>query len=65
MENDKITTDEIADALINLNENAGFCDHDTAIGFKTSKKKNILQSSKEHSFSKFNNEIRKRQAKKD
>ena len=64
MENGKITNDDIADALINLSENSGFCDEDTAIGFRQSKKKEILKSTKDCSFAKFTNEIRKRQTKK-
>ena len=61
----KITTDVIADAIINLANKSGLCDSDTARGFKSSKKKSILKSSKEKSFAKFTNEIRNRQKKKD
>ena len=64
MEVKKITTDEIADALLNLNEKIGHCDKETALGFRTSKKKDILKSRKEESFCKFTNEIKKRQMKK-
>lgn len=65
MSDKKITANDIADALINLSESTGVCDKETAIGFKTSKKKDILQSNTEHSCSKFTNEIIKRQTKKD
>lgn len=65
MENKKINVDDIANALIDLNENMKICDKETAIGFRTSKKKDILESSQDCSFSKFTNEIRKRQTKKD
>ena len=65
MDNDKITNDDIADAIINLCENVEICDKDTAIGLKSSKKKEILKSKKDNSFSKFTNEIKKRQNKKD
>ena len=64
MDNIKITTDEIADALIELSQNIGNCDEDTAKGFKTSKKKEILKSNKENSFSKFTKKINERQKKK-
>ncbi len=57
MENDKITTDDIANALINLSEDIRLCDNDTAKGLRTSKKKEILNSESEYSFSKFTNEI--------
>ena len=60
----KITNDEIADGLINLNEAIGLCDKETAIGFRTSKKKDILKSRKEDSFYKFTSEIKKSQMKK-
>ena len=65
MEEKKITTDVIADAIVNLNVNVGVCDEQTAKGFKTSKKKEILKSNKDGSFSKFQQEIIKRQTKKD
>ena len=64
MSDKKITTDDIADALIDLSENIALCDKDTAVGFRTSKKKDILKSGKNGSFSKFTDEIQKRQAKK-
>ncbi|MCM1367715.1 MAG: hypothetical protein NC184_02765 [Roseburia sp.] len=64
MENKLITTNEIADTLINLSAHTGICDERTAIGLKSSQKKNILKSSKEGSFSDFTNEIKKRQTKK-
>ena len=64
MEVKKITTDEIADGLINLHETIGLCDKETAIGLRTSKKKDILKSRKEDSFCKFTSEIKKRQMKK-
>ncbi len=63
--NDKeITSDNLADALINLSENFELCDSETAKGFRTSKKKDILKSQKDNSFGKFTNEIHKRQEKK-
>lgn len=65
MKHEKITTDEIADALIHLSENIGFCDERTAMGFRASKKKEILKSQKENSFAEFTKEIKKRQTKKD
>lgn len=65
MINKEVTTDNIADALINISENMYLCDKETAIGFKTSKKRAILKSKNENSFSKFTNEIKKRQSKKD
>ena len=65
MDNDKITNDDIADAIINLCENVEICDKDTAIGLKSSKKKEILKSNDDNSFSRFTNEIKKRQLKKD
>jgi len=61
MENKRITADDIADAIITLSENTGLCDKETALGFRTSKKKDILKSKKDGSFSKFTNEIKKRQ----
>lgn len=64
MSNKKITTDDVASALIDLSENIGLCDKDTATGFRISKKKDILKSGKASSFPKFINEIQKRQAKK-
>lgn len=54
--NDKdITYDNVADALINLSENFELCDSETVKGFETSKKKDILKSQKDNSFSKFTN----------
>ncbi len=54
--NDKdITYDNVADALINFSENFELCDSETAKGFVTSKKKDILKSQKDNSFSKFTN----------
>ncbi|MCM1306844.1 MAG: hypothetical protein NC131_16380 [Roseburia sp.] len=64
MNDKKITTDEIANALIDMNENLGICDSDTAIGLKTSKKRDILKSGKEGSFSKFQQVIIKQQKRK-
>ena len=64
MNNEKITADDVANALINMSENIGLCDKDTATGFRISKKKEILKSGKEYSFSKFTSEIIKRQTKK-
>lgn len=64
MDNGKITTDDIGNALINLSENIGICDKQTAIGLKTSKKKDILKSGKDDSFSKFISEIKKQQDRK-
>lgn len=60
-----ITHDIIADALINMHEAMNICDSDTATGFRTSKKKGLLKSTKEGSFGKFTQEIKKRQSKKD
>lgn len=60
----ELTTDNVADSIITLCENAEICDKETAIGFKQSKKKHILKSESNYSFSKFTNEIKKRQAKK-
>lgn len=65
MKHEKITTDEIADVLIRLSEDNGLCDERTAVGLRTSKKKEILKSKKENSFAEFTNEIKKRQTKKD
>lgn len=65
MNHEKIAIDNITDALIHLNEVIGFCDEETARGFKTSKKKEILKSQKENSFAEFSKEIKKRQTKKD
>lgn len=62
---DKITNEQVANALISLCESTNVCDEQTATGFKTSKKKNILKSNKEGSFAKFIGEIKKRQSKKD
>ena len=64
MAKEKINADEIADALVNLCENIGVCDQDTATGFHSSKKKEILKSDSDHSFSQFTGEIKKRQEKK-
>ena len=64
MNKKKITNDIIANAVIELNYNLGVCDADTAKGFKTSKKKEILKSSDDHSFARFISEIKKRQTKK-
>ena len=61
----QITTEDIADAIINLSENIKLCDEETATGLKSSKKKDILKSNKDGSFNKFANECKKRQAKKD
>jgi len=65
LKQDKISSDDVACAIINLSENTGICDKDTAAGFRTSKRKDILKSTDEHSFSKFTKEMKKRQAKKD
>lgn len=65
MDENKITNEQIANALISLCESTDVCDKQTATGFKTSKKKNILKSNKEGSFAKFIGEIKKRQSKKD
>ena len=64
MSDRKVTTDDIADAIIGVSETVGICDSETAKGFKTSKKKDILKSGKEGSFGKFIGEIGKRQRKK-
>lgn len=48
MKNKQITSDDIAKALINASENIGLCDEETAIGLKTSKKKDILKSKNAH-----------------
>lgn len=64
MDDNKVNNDMIADAIINMNLNSGMCDEETAKGFRTSKKKEILKSSDDHSFAKFTNEIHKRQNKK-
>lgn len=64
MSKENVNADEIADALINLCENVGICDQDTATGFHSSKKKEILKSEREHSFGQFIGEIKKRQEKK-
>ena len=61
MPKENVNADEIADALINLCENVGICDQDTATGFHSSKKKEILKSEREHSFGQFIGEIKKRQ----
>ena len=65
MKKKKLTNDDIANAIINMSENLSICDKETAKGLKTSKKKNILQSKKEGSFSRLINEIKKQQNKKD
>ncbi len=59
-----IISNNIADVLITMNENLGFCDKDTALGFKTSKKKEIFKSKREGSFSRFQQEIMKVQNRK-
>ena len=64
MEEKKVTTDTIANALTSLCETAGICDKDTTKGIRRSKKKDILKSKKEGSFAKFIGEIKKRQEKK-
>lgn len=64
MKNEKITTDDVANALISLHQEINLCDTETALGFKTSKKKDILKSKKENSFSCFTHEIEKKQNKK-
>ncbi|HIV63835.1 MAG TPA: hypothetical protein H9693_03655 [Firmicutes bacterium] len=61
---EKISTNDVADSLIDLCENMGICDRETSIGFKKSKKKDILKSKNDQSFSKFTNEVKKRQEKK-
>lgn len=65
MNHEKINTDDVANALINLSENLEICDQETAMGFRTSRKKEILKSKKENSFAEFTKEIKKRQTKKD
>ena len=65
MDKNKITNEQVANALISLCESTDVCDEQTATWFKTSKKKNILKSNKEGSFAKFIGEIKKRQSKKD
>ena len=65
MKHEKISTDDIAYTLIHLSEYMEICDKETSTGFKTSNKKGILKSTKEHSFSKFTKAIKKRQTKKD
>lgn len=64
MPKENINADVIADALINLCENIGVCDCDTATGFHSSKKKEILKSKSDYSFGQFIGEIKKRQEKK-
>ncbi len=59
-----MNNDDITDALINLIDKIGYCDNNTVTGFKNSAKKDILKSSKEGTFSKFTQEIIKRQDKK-
>lgn len=65
MEEKKINSNTIADALINMSENTGICDKETAKGIRSSKKKDVLKSKKDGSFSKFMGEIKKRQDKKE
>lgn len=65
MKSDKLTNNDIADALISVNTEIGNCDEKTALGFKTSKKKKILKSQDDKSFSRFTHEIIKRQSRKD
>ena len=65
MNEKNITTDDVANVIINMSESTKICDAETAKGFKTSKKKDILKSNKEGSFSKFTKEIKKRQEKKE
>ena len=65
MEKEKPTSNDIATALTNLCEKTGVCDQETAKGLKTSKKKEILKSKKDGSFSKFTKEIKKTQTRKD
>lgn len=48
MDNGKITTDDIGNALINLSENIGICDKQTAIGLKTSKMLDTLGEFQEY-----------------
>ncbi len=64
MDENKITNEQVANAIISLCESTDICDEQTATGLKTSKKKNILKSHKEGSFAKFIGEIKKRQSKK-
>ena len=64
MGKEKITNETIADALIDLNENIKICDKETAKGLRTSKKKDILKSGNETSFSEFINEVKKAQIRK-
>lgn len=64
MPKENVNADEIADALINQCEGVGICDRDTATGFHSSKKKEILKSVSDRSFSQFTGEIKKRQEKK-
>ncbi len=65
MNDKKITNDQVANVIIEITGSSGYCDDDTAKGFKTSKKKEILKSSNDNSFAKFTQEIIKRQNKKD
>ncbi len=65
VENHKMTTNAVADALIRLSEGAGICDRETARGLKSSKKKDILKSNEENSFGRFTREIVKAQKRKD
>lgn len=64
MQENKITSEIIADALISMNESFGICDNNTVKGLRNSKKKEILKSTKEGSFSRFEQEIIKRQNRK-
>ncbi len=64
MGNKQITANDIANGLIDLSENMGLCDKEIAKGVKDSKKKEILKSNKEKSFSKFTGEIIKSQNRK-
>lgn len=65
MEENKINYDDISKALINMCESTDICDNETAKGMTSSKKKDILKSNKENSFSKFTGEIKKRQINKE
>ena len=61
----KVTRDQVAECIINLNASMNLCDSDTAKGLKSSKKKDILKSGKDDCFARFEQEILKRQEKKD
>lgn len=65
MDKKNITNDDIANSIIEMNKNIGTCNVDTANGFRTSNKKEILKSEKEGSFSRFNREIEKSQKRKE